>query len=99
LHAVAYCVIPSDEKFRFSGTMVREIVRTWCMKDSKVGPQQAKQRAEIAHLFEMCRGYDVMAVKSVLVKVSTIQSTSKNLVAFVWEWFWMFYMSHCWLEW
>ncbi len=62
--------------------MVREIVRTWCMKDSKVGPQQAKQRAEIAHLFEMCRGYDVMAVKSVLVKVSTIQSTSKNLVAF-----------------
>jgi hypothetical protein len=51
--------------------MVREIVRTWCMKDSKVGPQQAKQRAEIAHLFEMCRGYDVMAVKAVLVKVSS----------------------------
>ncbi len=42
------------------------------MKDSKVGPQQAKQRAEIAHLFEMCRGHDTMAVKSVLVKVRRI---------------------------
>ena len=50
--------------------MVREKVKTWCMKDGAVGPQQAKQMAEIAHLFEMCRGYDPMAVKAVLVKVS-----------------------------
>jgi hypothetical protein len=52
--------------------MVREIVRAWCMKDSKVGPQQANQRTEIAQLFEMCRGYDMMAVKSVLVKVRRV---------------------------
>ena len=40
------------------------------MKDSKVGPQKAKERAEISHLFQLCREYDFMAVKSVLVKVS-----------------------------
>ena len=36
---------------------------------------ETKQSVEIANIFEICRGYDTMAVKGLLVKVLLAQSS------------------------
>ena len=49
--------------------MVRQYVRTWFAKAGSDTSQGQKQNADVANIFEICRGYDTMAVKTILVKV------------------------------